>query len=232
MKQSTRVFTGNNKLYFMGLLFLFSAGIISLLVFGKDFGSISIHAKHPFWINVFFINYTFMGNGLFAVCLASVFIFYFNRRKEGFALLYGFIISAIAIQLLKNIGNFTYPTLFIEQGQYLFSGEDASLTAPGIYVSGHTVIAFALATVFVSVAKKSYWQLPLLFAALLLAYSRMYLAQHFLSDVLIAVLAGTLSGIAAVYLAYKFKGLRYYLTGFFSSIKRRAVSMEENIQSA
>ena len=51
-------------------------------------------------------------------------------------------------------------------------------------------------------------QLFILIAAILVGYSRIYLAQHFLLDVLIGALIGSGSGILAVYLSPKYKKLK------------------------
>ena len=173
-----------------------------LLVFGKAFGCIPLDAYHPFWLNVFFINYTFMGDGIFAICLVAIFLFYFKREKENKAILLAFIFTEITVQLIKNGMNVSKPCLFFEEGQTLF---DHGLISSSVYYSfpsGLTAIAFVLATVLVLVIKKAAWQLPILAAAILLGYSRIYLAQHDLGDVLIAAVLGTVSGLFAVHFVY------------------------------
>jgi membrane-associated phospholipid phosphatase len=42
----------------------------------------------------------------------------------------------------------------------------------------------------------------------LVGYSRIYLAQHFLLDVMIGAVIGTVSGISAFYLATNSKGIK------------------------
>jgi membrane-associated phospholipid phosphatase len=214
----------SRKLYFRTLLLLFIMMLFSILFFGKTFAFVPLNTHHPFWLNVFFINYTFMGNGLFVICLSGVLIFRFNRIQEGRALLYGFILSGILIQLLNNLGDLLHPTLFIEQGQCLFPAGNNSVNDHSSIISGHTCIAFELATVLILVIKNTKWQLPLLAGVVLLAYSRIYLEQHLLKEIMIAVVSGTISGIAAVYLVYYFKGIGYYYKKFFGIYGNAAVS--------
>ena len=197
MNSQIKVLIGNRKLYFQVLLFMVLVSMFSILVFGWSFGSIPLNAYHPLWLNVYFINYTFMGNGLFAISLAAVYRFRFKTKKEGMALLYAFLFSAAIVQLLKNLGNFSHPFFFIEQGQYLFV-RDRALDQAG-FISGHTTTAFALATVLMLLSKRGFWQLPLLAAAVLLGYSRIYLAQHSLADVIISAVLGTVAGVIAVH---------------------------------
>jgi membrane-associated phospholipid phosphatase len=70
----------------------------------------------------------------------------------------------------------------------------------------------------------------LLFAALLLGFSRIYLAKHFLLDVLVGSVAGTFSGITAVYLCYYFKGSGYYFKKLFNQNTNIPSSSGRNIQ--
>ena len=191
---------GDRRLYFQTLVFLLIISTASLLFFGNTFNNTPSNSHHPFWLNVFFINYTFMGDGIFAICLVAIFLFYFKRKKEGKAILLAFIFTEIIIQLVKNCMNVSRPGIFFEDGQTIFN-TGFSATTQYTFLSGHTAIAFALATVFVTVAKSA-WQLPILAAAVLLGYSRIYLTQHALGDVLTAAVLGTVSGLFAVHFVY------------------------------
>jgi membrane-associated phospholipid phosphatase len=191
----------HNKIYFGGLLTILFAGILFLIINGKEATFISLNNYHPFYLNVFFINYTFMGDGIFVVCLIALMFFYFKRKQCGFALLYSFLISGLAAQLIKNLVNSPRPKLYFEAGTYLNFIDGVTLSGSSSFPSGHTATAFAIATVLVLMMKNKNWQLPVLMAAALVGYSRIYLAQHFLLDVIVGALLGSLSGILAFYLA-------------------------------
>lgn len=192
----------SRKLFFGILLILLLMGFFSVLIFDNNVLVNSPDAYHPFWLNVFFINYTFIGDGIFAVCLAAAFIFYLRRRKEGIALLTAFIFSETLVQIIKNCLNYSNPGLYFESGQTFLTTVDAYHPGYQDSLSGHTAIAFALVTVLLFVLKNKIWQLPLLSAAVLLAYSRMYLAQHSLPGILMATILGTSAGLLAVQLVY------------------------------
>ena len=198
----------NKQTYFSGLLLLLVSGSFLLILMGKSAAFISLNSYHPLWLNVFFVNYTFMGDGIFAIALIIVYILFFKKKKEALALLYAFLLSGLAVQIIKNIVNAPRPKLFFEQGQYLFFLDGVSLSNNSSFPSGHTATAFAIATVMILFLKTKNWQIPILLVTSLVGYSRIYLAQHFLMDVLIGACIGTLSGVLAFYLVKNFKGIK------------------------
>jgi membrane-associated phospholipid phosphatase len=190
----------HNRIYFGGLLVILLAGMLFLIVNGKEAAFISLNSYHPFYLNVFFINYTFMGDGIFAICLVALMFFYFKRKQCGFALLYSFLISGLAAQLIKNLVNSPRPKIYFEAGTYLNFVDGITLSGSSSFPSGHTATAFAIATVLVLMMKNKNLQLLILMAAVLVGYSRIYLAQHFLPDVIVGAFLGTVSGVLSFYL--------------------------------
>ncbi len=95
--------------------------------------------------------------------------------------------------------------------QYLF-GEAYLPGGSEMIISGHTAIAFALATVLSMITKNTKWQMPLFAGAVLLGYSRIYLAPHSWQQIIIGAITGTGSAVVVVYFSYyfntSFSGLR------------------------
>lgn len=228
MKHGILALIKSRKLFFIGILFLLIFGVFYTFIFGDL--SIPINTSHPFWRNVFFVNYTFMGDAVFALCLSAFFIFYLKRKQQGMALFYGFFLTEIIVQSLKNIESFSTPDVFTEQGQYIFLTDNISSANHSSIISGHTAIVFAMITVLIFSINKLRRQLSLLIAAALLGYSRMYLAQNHLTDVLIGTLTGTTSAIIAVYFVYQFKGYGYYYKRFGDMNKNSRTSQTGNMQ--
>ena len=179
-----------------------------LMIYGKTASFISLNSYHPFLLNVFFINYTFVGDGIFAICFIALLYFYYKRKQLGTALLVSFLISGLAAQIIKNLFNSPRPKLFFEAGQYLHFIDGVTLLNHSSFPSGHTATAFAIATVLVLMIKNKNCQLLILMAAVLVGYSRIYLAQHFLLDVIIGSVLGSVSGILSVYLVVNLKDIR------------------------
>lgn len=194
--------------FFSALLLVIITSTIYLLLNGKAASFVALNAYHPFVLNVFFINYTFIGDGIFALCLIAALLFYYKRKQQGLALLYSFLISGLVVQVIKNLVNAPRPKLFFEAGQYLHFIDGISLANNSSFPSGHTATAFAIATVLVLTIKDKSWQLLILIAAVLVGYSRIYLAQHFLLDILIGAIIGSGSGILGVYLALHLNNMK------------------------
>jgi membrane-associated phospholipid phosphatase len=194
--------------YFLGLLVLLITCVLLLTMYSKSACFIALNTYHPYGLNVFFINYTFIGDGIFALVLTALVYFYFKRKQEGVAMLISFIISGLAVQIMKNLINSPRPKLFFEAGQYLHFIDGVSLANNSSFPSGHTASAFAIATVIVIMMGNKIGHLFILLAAALVGYSRIYLAQHFLLDVFIGAIIGTVSGILSVYLALNLKEIK------------------------
>ena len=195
----------SSRLYFLatGILLLASAALMQAS--GKVGSFHFLNSYHTYLLDNFFKYYTHIGDGLFALFLIAVVFFYFKKKQQGFALLYSFLISGLIAQVLKRLFVSPRPASFFEPGQYLYFIEGVNLAKHASFPSGHTATAFALATVLAMTVKNRNTHLPILLLAALAGYSRIYLAQHFLTDVLAGAVIGVLSGILSVYMSEKIK---------------------------
>jgi undecaprenyl-diphosphatase len=178
------------------ICFLLLTALLTVICLMLDFSPmlIPIGSTHPFWLNVFFINYTFIGDGVFACCLVLILFFYFKKKQEALLMLSGFFISFIVIQVIKNLLGNGSLDLYFEQGQYLFFTKEENLVNAHAFPSGHTAFAFVIATTWVLRIKKIHWQCLVILGGLLLGFSRMYLAAHTILD----ITAGMLIGVTSV----------------------------------
>ncbi len=200
----------SGKWYFSSLLMVLSLGVLLLLLNGKTTCFIAMNNYHVYWLDVFFINYTFIGDGLFAIMCIVVYYFHFKQKQQGVAMLISFIIIAIIVQVAKNLFSSPRPKLFFSPGQYTHFIEGVSIANHASFPSGHTACAFAIATVMVLMANNKITQLLLLTAAILAGYSRIYLGQHFLLDVIVGAVIGTASGITGFYIAINMKPIKIF----------------------
>ena len=119
------------------------------------------------------------------------------------------------VQLMKHIHDSARPqSVYGMYDQYFIKGLDFAHN--NSFPSGHTATAFAMATVLVLMLADKKWQLPVLLAATLVGFSRIYLGQHFLLDVLVGAPIGVICGIGCVYLAQ-----RYATSPFFGTFNTK-----------
>ncbi len=189
----------NNKTFFTALLLLVLASCTLLLLKGKAGSFILLNSFHAPFLDAFFMGYTNVGDGLFALALVAMVFFYLKQRPLAIALLLSYCVSGILAQVLKHCNNMPRPASYFQPGQYTHFINGLHLATQFSFPSGHTTTAFAVATVlaiFNKDKKKSLW---LLVAAALVGFSRIYLAQHFLLDVISGAILGTLTALAVVH---------------------------------
>jgi len=204
-----RLMIKQNAVYFSGLMLLFLAGIFLLVMNGNASSFLLLNTFHFSWLNNFFLSYTLVGDGAFAICLAVIYFFIVKKQIEAFLIFYSFLLSGIIVQIVKHLFFSPRPKLFFGNTYHSYFIDGIEFYHNNSFPSGHTTTAFAVATVLILLSKDKKVQLPALFAALLVAYSRVYLGQHFLSDVLVGALIGVIAGIGCVYIAQHFKFTGY-----------------------
>ncbi len=184
------------RFFFLTTLLLLVLSGVFYLVLSKTGSFLAINGlRHP-WANEFFINYTFMGDGLFVIGLV-VWFFFRKQKKLAANVLSAFLLSGVVVQLIKNLVYAPRPKLFFEAGQYLHCIDGVTLSNSSSFPSGHTASAFALAMVLAMHYKNNLLGVLLALGAALAGYSRIYLAQHFLGDVWLGALLGIVFGAIA-----------------------------------
>lgn len=159
---------------------------------------LALNSCHTEAADTFFRIFTNVGGNLPWVVCAAVLIW---KLWAGLYLTAGQVIGTIIVYPLKHL--FAHPrplTVFAEAGVELPTVAGVSLHAWNSFPSGHTVAAFALMFGLAAMLPR-WWQKLLCFVvAALAAYSRIYLSQHFLDD----VVAGSVIGIVSTLLAGMF----------------------------
>ncbi|WP_131538386.1 phosphatase PAP2 family protein [Pedobacter nototheniae] len=216
-----------HQLYFSliaATLFIFF--IISLL-FSKTESFIFLNGFHCTWLNNFFSIYTFLGDGLIFLAVTLLFIF-LKKKKKAATLLLGYLTSGFIAQALKRIFYFPRPKVYFESTafQYKYFLPGITLHGSNSFPSGHTTSAFCLATILILVFKKHKICIPCFIIAVMVGYSRIYLAQHFLQDVVLGAFLGVLFGLLSYYFVYDQKILKP-TKKFFRNKKQQTVSLIE-----
>lgn len=166
-------------------------GMVTILATDK----FELHLWFNQWVsgpsNYFFRFVTLLAEGLFIGLMILIGLIY--KVRYGVAGLVGVVASGLLTQFLKR-GVFTdhfRPSKLFEGIADLNFVEGVALHKAHSFPSGHSTSAFAL-FLFLSfiVGNRSLKMLCFLFA-LLTAYSRVYLSQHFFEDIYVGSFIGT-----------------------------------------
>lgn len=151
---------------------------------------LTLNGRHTASMESFFAWYTNLGEGYVAILLAIVVLL---RRYYllGIHLLAAFLISGMAAQIMKGLTHMPRPKVFLQAGQYSQFIEGVTRGGWSSFPSGHTVTAFAVATILALHTRNKWITLIYLLMAVGVGYSRIYLGHHFLED----VLAGSIVGV-------------------------------------
>jgi len=193
-----------NRFYFVG--FLISVLILSLfcLLIPKSAGFLLINQFHCILIDYFFILFTNLGNGFFAI---AIMLFMLIRKKIGWSVQIGisFLLSGIVVQILKHLIQSPRPKLYFGSSHiHCIYG----ITGTGLFSfpSGHTATIFALTTLLAVYFPGKRSGIFFIGIAVLTGFSRIYLSQHFPVD----VLAGSIIGALISVLIYLFIPLQFF----------------------
>lgn len=180
----------------MSILLALVAGIF-VWVNGKAGTFQIINGHHTPFLDTFFKYYTHAGDGI--MWLVPLFYCIFFKRKYLLMIMAGIIISTILSQFLKRViyPEELRPVTFLSENFPVHVVDGVRMNRVHSFPSGHTSAAFTMALLASFMINKKIWAIVLPVLALLVGYSRVYLAQHFATD----VLAGILVGIVSAYLS-------------------------------
>lgn len=186
------------------VLFAFAAGL--LLFMKEKAGSfLFLNSFHQPWLDNFFIYYTTLGDGFFAVLLSLLFFFVAKKKKLALVLFLAYASTGIISQVIKPLVDAPRPLTYFAPQWLPFYIKGVIHTGYSSFPSGHTITAFALATVFAWHYNNKGLQLLFLLLAIGVGFSRMYLSQHFLLDVLAGSFIGVAGASLCIYLCRNIK---------------------------
>jgi membrane-associated phospholipid phosphatase len=185
--------------YFIGVMAMALMAILFWLLEGKSQSFLWLNQYHHPILDKLFVKITHFGDGIFAAAI-SVALIMVGKKKIGLSLLLAYLSSGIITQSLKRILPMPRPQLFFEPGTYQHFIDGITFSGNNSFPSAHTTTIFAMITVLVVCFKLTKWQLELMLLAGLVGFSRIYLGQHFLLDVTIGALIGTIMGMLSVQL--------------------------------
>lgn len=149
--------------------------------------------------DAFFSYATYLGDGYFAYGLAIALCFV--RFRWGLSVFIACLLAGLTSQFLKEqvFGPVPRPAAFFGEPTPLYLVPGVDMHSYYSFPSGHSAIAFALATSLMLLVPWKSGRAALFFLALLAAYSRVYLSQHFFED----IYAGSFVGLIAALIAHR-----------------------------
>jgi len=183
-----------NRLFFFGFLVFFLASLIILLTLSKAGAFYLLNTYHNNFLTIIFIGFTYLGDGFFCVA-AGILFFVFKRRFLSLMVISSYAVSGIIAQVLKYYIVEARPAVYLKDSPYPYFIDDVTLHNLHAFPSGHTASAFALAAVLSFWISHKNYSIIFLVLAILVGYSRIYLAQHFIDDVLAGACIGLFSAI-------------------------------------
>ena len=192
-----------------------------LIVYPKEELFLIINGAYSGFGDVVFPYITYLGGGFFSAL--TVIIFLFIQYRLAIIASVSFILMGLITQVLKHtlFSDCPRPFKFFEGGELVHSIADVDLYLYNSFPSGHSATAFSLFFMLVLAlkGKQPVWGIVFFFLALLGGYSRIYLGQHFLGD----VLAGSFIGVITTYLCYVILDKHLASTAWANrSLKRRS----------
>jgi membrane-associated phospholipid phosphatase len=197
----------NTKYYiFYTIIFVVFAVVISYTNSRLDV-AIYINSQNSVFFDYFFKYSTYLGHGLIIGILALYLIF--TNKKYFYITVFSSLLTTLIVRFLKIYVNAPRPISYFKSvcpTDYDFHFvEGVKIASQHSFPSGHTATAFLFFFLlsFFYAQKRYFLQFVFFFLALIVAYSRLYLFQHFFIDVAVGALIGVISAIISVFFVSK-----------------------------
>jgi membrane-associated phospholipid phosphatase len=148
----------------------------------------------------FFKYFTNAGDGFMWIPVLLIVLFVLKRKDVLPLLISGFAASTIVTQIFKYliVPDEPRPIKVIKDTNLIHTVPGVELHSISSFPSGHTGTAFCFYILLCLLLNKNWWLIVGLVLALLVAYSRVYLAQHFPFDLAGGILVAIISMVVSV----------------------------------
>jgi membrane-associated phospholipid phosphatase len=178
---------------YLGLL-IFS--IVLLFCFSKAELHIWSNSHYSATGDFFFKYVTNLGDGVFVILVSVAMLFF--RFRNSIMIFATYILAGLFVQLIKHLilPGVPRPKVFFSGIYQLHFVEGVKILSTNSFPSGHSASAFALFLCLSALTRQNWIRIALLCLAVLVAYSRVYLSQHFLLD----IVTGSFIGVTVSFL--------------------------------
>lgn len=185
------------RIFLFGWVFFLAIAVCFLLFYGKTRSHIVLNEFHAPVSDTLFKYLTLLGHGLFIIVLSI--LISLLRIRWFLLILLSFIISGLLAQFFKLVifPDVVRPVAYFDGIYHLHLVHGVKMLRSHSFPSGHSASAFALFFALAHIVRRRFWELFWLIIAIAVAYSRVYLSQHFLID----ILGGSFLGILSVFIS-------------------------------
>lgn len=187
----SKIVSANRAFFLPYITFLFFC-VLVILLYDKEGLHIAINQKYSATADIFFKYITFLGDGRMLVVYTLILLF----------IKYRFVLILLISNLFAGVFTFILKTQVFDASlrpKKYFENIYELRLVPGVenYLhnsmpSGHTATAFCVFAGFAFMAKNKSFGFLFLIIAALIGFSRIYLSQHFMDDVVVGSLVGVL----------------------------------------
>ncbi|WP_163378425.1 phosphatase PAP2 family protein [Cyclobacterium sp. SYSU L10401] len=182
---------------------------------------VSINRAHTPFLDQFFVWITQMGDGV--ILIFPILILLFVKFSYAIFLALSTIIHILFVHLGKRVffPGMPRPIEFLA-GIELHMVPGVSTHHWNTFPSGHTASIFMLTCALSFLSPKQKWlQIVFLLLAILTGFSRIYLMQHFLTDVLAGAVLGVIAAYSGRWITLKFFSKKKFRKSLLSNRKRK-----------
>jgi membrane-associated phospholipid phosphatase len=187
-----------NQIFLIAYLIILIAGLIPVMMYPRTDLHLFLNQFHAPYADLFFKYVTFLGSGItaFILCLILIFI----RIRYSIVMFASWTGAGIVVQLLKHLifPGFDRPVKVFETISGLHLVQGIEFHDHFSFPSGHAATALAIFGLLAMITTRKWLKMVFLLCAVIVSYSRVYLSQHFLEDILL----GSAIGILAVIIFY------------------------------
>lgn len=154
------------------------------------------------WLN-YAMKYISMlaAHGEISIACCAILLIFKRTRRCGLAMAVALVVDFVVVNLiLKNAVGRERPWTHEELGwaEDFYAQYGIELSRDYCFPSGHTAVTFCASAVLVIFYRAK--AIPAVFVALLIGFSRIYLCEHYVSDVAAGIIIGSLCGVAGYYI--------------------------------
>lgn len=201
-----------NFYFLIPFLLWIIGGAILLLLRDKQYLFAIVNVHHTSALDVFMYYTTWVGQGVIITIVLLVLLGIASLRNWWYFIMSVMcnVVPALACQQIKFIFHAPRPLNYFHKATWIHFNNDWPILLDNSFPSGHTTGAFSFFYFLTLLLPDKYkkWGAVFFVAALLVGYSRMYLAAHFFADVYVGSIIGTVLPLVIIYLMRPFQ--RYF----------------------